>query len=125
MRRQKAQFYYPRTLKREEGSTIKERVRHFIYSEDIYKSGGLWVSVRDVQASEAISSGLAYEKHNIKIKAAYNSRITGDCYVIFQNKIYNVNGTPDMYNFNKRSEMNLVAVETNDTYSYKGDEYEY
>jgi len=124
MRRQKAQIYYTVTLPRKTGSTIKEKVRHFIYSKDIYDKGGLWVSVRDVQASEAMSNGLALEKHNIKIKAAYNPKITGDCLVIFKGKIYNINGTPDMYDFNKRSEMNFIAVETNDTNKYKGDEYE-
>ena len=103
------------------GTTVKVNYRKFIYNKAIYNRGGLKCFVRDMTDSETISSGLAIDKDNIKVRFNHNDLISSDCKIIFKGKVYNVQGTPDNYNYNYRDDTVVSATQVNDTLKYESD----
>lgn len=113
---------YRRVSKRIEGTTKDEYYRSFIYSEDIYERGGLWANARTMTNTEAVNSGLDYDKFNVKFTVNRNSALATDLKVIYRGEIYDISSIDEL-DF-RSVDNSFTAVRTTDTTVYAGDKFE-
>lgn len=118
---EKIQFYR-RISKRIEGTTREENYRSFIYSKDVYYLGGLWANIRTMTNTEAVNSGLDYDKFNIKVTVNRNPKLATDLKIIYRNEVYDIS-TIDELDF-RSVDNSFTAVRTADTTVYAGDIFE-
>lgn len=105
-----------------EGSTKEVKYRQFIYSEDMFNKGGLWANARTMTNTEAINSGLDYDKFNVKFTINNNPKLATDLKVIYRGEIYDIS-TIDELDF-RNVDNTFTAIRTADTSKYVGDLFE-
>lgn len=113
---------YRKVTKSVAGTTKDVFYRHFIYSEEKYISGGLWTYARALLSSEAVSSGLSYDKDNVEFTVNRNRKIAKDLKVIYRGDVYDIS-TIDPFDF-RSLEITFTAIKTSDTTKYEGDEFD-
>lgn len=118
---EKIQLYRLKTIV-PEGSTREEKYRQFIYNKDTFDKGGLWANARTMTNTEAVNSGLDYDKFNVKFTVNNNPKLTTDLKVIYRGEIYDIS-TIDELDF-RNVDNTFTAVRTTDTTKYVGDLYE-
>lgn len=113
---------YRRISKRVEGTTVVENYRSFIYPKEVFYLGGLWANVRTMTNTEAVNSGLDYDKFNIKVTVNRNPKLATDLKIIYRNEVYDIS-TIDELDF-RSVDNSFTAVRTADTTVYAGDIFE-
>lgn len=110
---------YESVTKRDLGSTRESSYRQFIYTEDMFESGGLWANARTLTMTEVTNSSLATDRMNVKFTVNRNDKITTRGKVIYRGEVYDINSI-DALDF-RSLEMSFTAVKTGDTTQYSGD----
>lgn len=76
--------------------TREVKYRKYIYSEDIFYSGGLWANARGLLSSEVMSSGLSFEQDYVQFTLNRNKKIDKTCKIIYRNDIYDIESIDPM-----------------------------
>lgn len=104
-----------------EGTTREQNYRQFIYNQDKYEKGGLWANARAMTNTEAVNSGLDYDRFNVKFIINRNSNLATDLKVIYRGEIYDITSIDEL-DF-RGLENTFTAVKTSDTTKYAGDRF--
>ena len=115
------QIYYRQT-ESVAGSTIDSNYRHFIYSRDLYRDGGVYYYAKALKMETAVESGLSIDRTAIQFRVNRNPKITDDCKVIHNGKVYDIKYI-DPYDFRSK-EITFVAIESADKTKYTGDRFD-
>ena len=117
----RVQIYY-RETERQAGSTVDTNYRHYVYSEKLYKEGGVYCLPMGLQMTDSFQSGLETDKIPVRFTVNRNYKITNKCKVIFDGEYYDISYI-DPYDF-RSPQMTFVAVKSTDTAKYAGDRFE-
>lgn len=113
---------YRKVVEVVEGTTREVNYRQFIYDKNTYDKGGLWANARTMTNTEAVNSGLDYDKFNVKFTVNNNHNLATDLKVIYRGEIYDIT-TIDELDF-RNVDNTFTAVRTADTSVYAGDRFE-
>lgn len=113
---EKIQIYYTDVVL--EG-TREQNIRHFIYNQDRFESGGLFANARTLTNTELTNGGLNIDRLTVKFTVNRNDKIATNCKVIYRGEVYDIN-TIDALDF-RTKDMSFTAVRTGDTIKYSGD----
>lgn len=125
LKTKKVKIFYSKADVISRSPLIQSARKHYIHSK---RSGGFWVSVRDLSQAEIIANDTVNIKINIEIRIGYNKKIIDldykKLFIEFKGNIYKLVNEIDQY-FYDNNDLTLKCKMINDPPTFEGaDEYE-